>query len=191
MKNIILAFFLFFTFTGNIFSQETAIPPIQTTSITNFETFPVRIYTEAQSAWNKKVPVFVEFTATMDSDKVQIDWDAPSGVFVEPKYPQFFSVKSGQKYTYKALIKPEKGGTYNIGGNVIVWQYNTNYASPGSTVISFSDNLLTIPVASEYTVGVWIKWVIFILLIAVLGYIGYLYAIKSKKKFDRWFNLPD
>ena len=177
----------------SVFAQQepTTTETPTTTSTPTFEYFNVKVYPASQSAWNKKVTVYVEFQATINSDKVQIEWDVPSGITIEPKYPAFFSVKSGQTYKYKALITPKTSGTYNIAANVISWQYNTNYTSSGNSVITFDDQLLTKPVMASYSTGVIVKWVTIVGAIGILGYIGVIYAIKSKKKFDRWFNLPD
>ncbi|MCC7289800.1 hypothetical protein IT417_00920 [bacterium] len=192
MKKILLLLLLFLVtlLPFRTFAQETPVVPGATTN-PSFEYFTVRVYTESQSAWNKNVPVFVEFTATIDSNKVEIDWDAPSGVEIIPKYPRFFGVIAGQTYTYKALIKPQASGSYNIAANVIAWQFNTNYTSSGSVLINFTDDLLTDPVSQNYKTGMILKWVVVTGFLALAGYVGYIYAVKSKKRFDKWFNLPD
>lgn len=189
MKKYLYILVLFLAFTLPIIAQES-----NTLIMDNgdqFKPFPVNVYTQGQSAWDKSVPIYVQFTATKTSQTVQINWDAPSGVQIISKYPKFISVVAGQTYTYKAKIVPEVGGTYNIAANVILWESKTNYTSSSNTTIVFQDNLLTDPVATEYTTGIAIKWVVLILAIGISSYLGYIYFIKSKKKFDKWFNLPD
>lgn len=184
---ILLTLLLPFT----VLAQENPVTTTTENSAPTFEYFTVKVTPDSQSPWNKKVEVFVEFVATINSDKVQIEWDVPSGIVLTPKYPSFFSVKAGETYRFKALITPKTSGTYNIAANVISWQYNTNYTSSGNTLITFGDDLLTVPLRPNYNVTVIIKWVVIVGSIATLGYIGVIYAIKSKRKFDKWFNLPD
>lgn len=189
MKKMFFSLITFLILTTPIFSQADTLAP--TTVNPSFEYFTVETYSKPQSAWNKNVPIYVKFVATIDSDSVQITWDVPYGIEVIPKHPKFVAVKAGQTYIYKAEIKPKIAGSYNIAANVIAWQYNTNYTSSGNTFVIFSPNLLTNPVSPNYSIGVVMKWVIIILILAIVGFLGYIYAIKSKKKFDKWFNLPD
>jgi uncharacterized membrane protein (DUF485 family) len=184
----ILTILLFLLFPFATFAQDA---PVTTTSSPTFEYFNVKVTPDSQSPWNKNVSVYVEFVATINSDKVQIDWDVPSGIVLTPKYPNFFSVKAGETYRFKAIITPKTSGTYNIAANVISWQYNTNYTSSGNALITFGEDLLTVPLTPNYSTTLIIQWVVIIGSVVLAGYVGVLYALKSKRKFDKWFNLPD
>lgn len=186
MKKILLLIFALFIIVSphQVFAQEDTNGP-------SFEYFNVEVITKGQSAWNKNVPIYVKFIATIDSDKVQITWDTPYGIDIIPKHPKFVTVKAGKTYQYKAEIKPKIAGSYNIAANVVAWQNNNNYTSSGNTSVRFAETLLTDPISSSYQIGVVIKWLVVILVLVILGFLGYIYALKSKKKFDKWFNLPD
>lgn len=187
MKYILTFLLIFPLFSTFIYAQA----PLGTQGSPTFEYFNVKVSYNSQSTWTKKVPVTIEFVATVDSDKVQIEWDAPSGVVVTPKYPAFFKVKAGQTYKFKALVEGKTAGTYNLAANVIAWQYNTNYTSSGSFLITFDEKSLTVPITQGYQINTGIKWFLIVGTILGLGYFGVIYAIKSKRKFDKWFNLPD
>ncbi|HVX92774.1 MAG TPA: hypothetical protein VHA74_01535, partial [Candidatus Dojkabacteria bacterium] len=133
--------------------------------------FEVELQIGTQSAWTKSIPIYIKFRSTVDADNVQISWDVPAGLKYTMNHPQFVSVKKDQVYTYKMTVQPQTAGDYNIGGNVTLWQFNTNYTSAGSVEVKIGEDLLTQPLTSGYTGAVILKYIIIFLLI-VLGGIG-------------------
>ncbi len=183
---------------SQVFAQktlETETPTVEQvqedTLVDTSSLFNVELSTDTQSAWDKSVPLVIKFRSNIDADKVEISWDSPSGTKITRKHPQFISVKKGEVYTYRASLKPEIAGLYNVAGNVTVWQYNTNYTTSASINIRFGEDLLTIPQSAGYTGAVIMKYLVYLLLLAIgvgLGYFGFKYLLKYLKV---WLKPPE
>jgi len=144
-----------------------------------------------QSPWTKSIPIHIKFRPHISADKVQIVWDAPDGVIIKKRHPDFYITDKDEVYEAKAIVVPKISGSYNIGVNIVAWKYNTNYTSSDSVSIRFGDNYVAEPETEGYRTAVAIRYVVILLisigLIFLMVY-GFKYGIKLLKK---WLQPPD
>ncbi len=116
----------------------------------------VEVDLEPQSVWNNKIPVVIRLKAPVSANDVQVVWDVPDGLIVEPLYNNYFSLEKGQVTTVKANLIPESPGKYTIAVNVIYWA-ETNYSSSDKMSLEIDQDLLVTPQSSGYKFNVMIK----------------------------------
>lgn len=153
--------------------------------------FTVELIADTQSPWTKSVPLIIKFRSNIDANRVEISWDAPAGVKITRSHPQFISVKKDQVYVYKAKLKPETSGLYNIAGNVTIWEHNTNYTTSSSINIRFDQDLMVSPQSAGYTGALIIKYItifIIILIASTVIILGIKYLFKYLKE---WLKPPE
>jgi hypothetical protein len=160
-------------------------------TVTSSEFFSIELFAGTQSPWSKRVPVTIKFRSNRDAEKTEISWDAPTGVQVIEKHPQFISVTKGEVYTYSALIAPQTSGTYNIAVNVTAWEVNTNYTSSSNITLKFDDAL----VADEDDPGYKTASLIKTISLGLLGIIVVVIAAFGVKlgfeKLREWLKPPE
>ena len=175
LKKITIALFTFLMFVSpySVFAQTTLENTEQQEDNSLESTsglFTVELMSDTQSAWNKSVPLIIRFRSNIDADRVEISWDAPTGVKINRSHPQFISVKKGEVYSYRANLLPQTAGLYNIAGNVTVWQHNTNYTTSSSINIRFDDQLMVSPQSAGYAGAVIVKYIIIFFLILIASW---------------------
>ncbi|KKR06072.1 MAG: hypothetical protein UT34_C0001G0112 [candidate division WS6 bacterium GW2011_GWF2_39_15] len=186
MKKLFLFLTLLLTWTFLIHSPVYAEVP-ETTG----DYFNVELSLGTQSPWTKSVPINVKFRSNITADKVEISWDAPEGIEIIERHPQFIPVEKGEVYSYTAYAKPSTSGTYNISGNITDWEFKTNYTSSASITLTFDEDKTTVPQTAGYSGAVIIKSLI-LLLLALGGLFGlYLLARNFVKKLKKWLEPPE
>jgi len=188
MKNILLVLQLLTVLlvpSSVIFAQEQEL-----STETSTQYFDLSITRDIQSAWNKSVPYTVNITPKIDSERTQILWDAPTAISVTPKHSEFVDLTQGQTYTFKANIKPEKSGSYEISVNVISWQHDTNYTNSVSDLITFDSDLQISPQDANYIYAVLTKYLIIIALIGLLTWGIVIFSKKGIKSLKTWLTPP-
>jgi hypothetical protein len=159
--------------------------------VTTTQYFDIKMERLNQSAWNKAVTYIIYVTPKVDSPRTQILWDAPSAISIKTLHKEFVNLYKGQNYTFKARVKPNKAGTYELAVNLIAWQYDANYSNSVTDIISFNSELLAQPVKSSYTVSLIVKYLTILLIIAGVIYGIYFYAKRGLKITKRWLTPPD
>jgi hypothetical protein len=157
---------------------------------TNTQYFDIVMQRLGQSAWNKAVTYEIYVTPKIDSQETQITWDAPKAIDISPKHPEFVDLYKGQTYTFRAKVKSNKAGKYEITANLIAWQHDTNYTSSVTDIVTFDSDLLVQPVDSSYTVSLIAKYLIIFLLIGGAIFVAVIYLKKGLKKFKVWLTPP-
>ncbi len=153
--------------------------------------FDVDVKIGTQSPWTKSVPLYVTFRSNITAKRVEISWDAPDGVEIKRRHPQFISVQKGEEYSFRAVAKPSTSGTFNISGNIIDWEVDTNYASSDSVTVTFDKDLVTVPETPGYSGAVIVRGLI-ILLMVLAGLAGLYFAGKiGLKKLLQWLQPPE
>ncbi|KUK77059.1 MAG: seg [candidate division WS6 bacterium 34_10] len=152
--------------------------------------FDIEMQRLGQSAWNKDVTYEIYVTPRIDSPETQIIWDAPKAIDISPKHPEFVDLYKGQTYTFRAKVKSNKAGKYEITANLIAWQHDTNYTSSVTDIVTFDNDLLVQPVDSSYKVNLIIKYLIIFLLIGGATYIAVIYLKKGLEKLKVWLTPP-
>ena len=165
--------------------------PLKAQETNSTQYFDITLERDGQSAFGKGVTYTINITPKLDSPDTQITWDAPTSIEIKAKHSEFVELYRGQTYSYKAVVKPSRAGNYEISVSVIAWKNDINYTNSVSDIISFSDNLVTIPVDPGYTYGSIAK----ILIILLLCGIGTWGAIWGSKKgisaLKQWLTPPN
>ena len=183
LSQILLIMFIPYS---RIFGQEEEVA-IETTSTQYFD---LSISRDIQSAWNNSVTYTVTITPEINSERTQILWDAPTAVEITPKHKDFVNLTRGETYTFKAKIKPERSGSYEISVNVISWQHDINYTNSVSEIITFDNNLHVIPQDKNYIYGVIVKYLVVGILIGLLTWGIVIFAKKGVKSLKKWLTPP-
>jgi uncharacterized membrane-anchored protein len=182
MKRFLIALTILFLSVSIISAQE----PERTSDLVDME-----VEVGTQSPFTKAIPVTVRFRSTVNADKVEISWSAPSTLKISEKHPQFISVQEGEVYTARALFKPTKAGSYEIASNLTVWEFNTNYTFTESVDVTFGDDLVTSPVSVGYS-GALIVYYLVITLIVILGSVSAYFGAKYLyKQLREWLRPPE
>lgn len=157
---------------------------------TNTKYFDIRMERGGQAAWDKAVTYIIYVTPKMDSERTQIIWEAPVAIDISPKHKEFVDLYQGQTYNFKAKIKANKPGNYEISVNLIAWEHDANYTNSVNDLITFDNRLLAVPLDSKYTLKVVGKYFIIFGSIGVLIWIlvlkGKIWLIKLK----HWLTPP-
>ena len=157
---------------------------------TNTIYFDIVMERLGQSAWNKAVTYEIYVTPKMDSQETQILWDSPTAIDITPSHDEFVDLYEGQTYTFRASVKSNKAGKYEITANLIAWQHDTNYTSSVTDIVTFDNNLLVQPVDTSYTVSLIAKYLIILLAIGGAIYVAVIYMKKGLKKLKVWLTPP-
>ncbi len=153
--------------------------------------FDIEMSLGTQSPWTKAVPINIKFRSNVTAKRVEISWDVPDGLKLKKRHPQFISTKKGDTYAYKAYVTPSIDGTYNIAGNIIDWEVDTNYTSSDSITVRFDEDLVTDPQTPGYSGAVLTRGLIIALFYAGL-LAGLYFALKfAYKKLLVWLTPPE
>lgn len=174
-----------------IIEDNTDTTPQDTTTDTgkvdiNTKYFDIKLSLGTQSAWDNSIPLIIQLTPKIDSEKTEITFDAPIGLQVKSNYKKYFVGKNGNTYQLKGTIYPSKSGVYRIAVNAIAWQYNTNYTSSQTITIELDKNLQIVPQTQGYYIGVVIKYLVFILLAGGVIALIVIFGKKGLKKLKVW-----
>lgn len=170
---------------SRLFAQDQEL-----TTETSTQYFDLSISRNLQSAWDNSVTYTVSITPKIDSERTQILWDAPTSIKITPKHAEFVNLTRDQTYTFKANIKPERSGSYEISVNVISWQHDTNYTNSVSDLITFDNNLHITPQDSNYMYAVLVKYLVIFVLLGLLGWGVIFFAKKGLKSLKKWLTPP-
>jgi hypothetical protein len=96
----------------------------------------------------------------------------------------------GQTYTFKATIKTNRSGNYEISVNLIAWQHDTNYTNSVSDIITFNNDLLALPIDPGYTYGVIAKYLVFVSIGALAIWAMIYFGKKGFKSLKEWLTPP-
>jgi hypothetical protein len=157
---------------------------------TNTQYFDIVMQRLGQSAWDKAVTYEIYVTPKIDSQETQITWDAPKAIDISPKHSEFVDLYKNQTYTFRAKVKSNKAGKYEITANLIAWQHDTNYTSSVTDIVTFDSDLLVQPVDSSYTVSLIAKYLIIFLLIGGAIFVAVIYLKKGLRKLKVWLTPP-
>jgi hypothetical protein len=157
---------------------------------TNTQYFDIVMERLGQSAWNKAVTYEIYVTPKIDSQETQITWDSPKAIDISPKHSEFVDLYKDQTYTFRAKVKSNKAGKYEITANLIAWQHDTNYTSSVTDIVTFDSDLLVQPVDSSFTVSLIAKYLIITLLIGGAIFVAVIYLKKGLKKLKVWLTPP-
>ncbi|MCD4756412.1 hypothetical protein K8R20_02245 [bacterium] len=172
------------SFLGNVYAQEDSLT-------TNTKYFDISLECTGQSAWDKSVTYVITVIPKIDSPKTQILWDTPTLVGITPKHEEFVDLYMGQTYSFKAILKPEREGSFTLSVNLIAWQHDTNYTNSVSDVVTFDSNLVVQPVDPGYTFGNIAK-ILILTLLGGLGLWGLVILLKkSSKALVKWLTPPN
>ena len=152
--------------------------------------FDITMERKSQAAWNKAVTYLIYVTPKMDSERTQIIWEAPVAISINPRHKEFVDLYQGQTYTFKAKIKANKPGKYEISANLIAWEHDANYTNSVNDLITFDNNFVTVPQDSTYTLRVLGKYLI---ILGSIGVLIWILVLKGKKwmiKFKHWLTPP-
>jgi uncharacterized protein YxeA len=201
LLNILISFLLILPMSATlIFAQEITNDSsgdytLQTevdeaTSKATNKYFDLTLSEGVQSPLNKNITYTLTIVPHLSSSKVQIIWDSSSTIEITPKHQEFVSVTDGNKYTYKAVIKPSASGTYKINASVIAWQYDTNYTNTVSNSLTLNDALVSQPMTIEYIILVVIVTLIILAIAGLSIWGGIEYSKKLLKKTKNWLTPP-
>lgn len=152
----------------------------------NTKYFDIKLSLGTQSAWNNSIPLIIQLTPKIDSEKTEITFDTPIGLQVTSNYKKYFVGKKGNTYELTGTIKPSKAGVYRIAVNAIAWQYNTNYTSSQTITLELDKNLKIVPQTQAYYVGVVIKYFVFALIAGGIVALIVVFGKKGLKKLKVW-----
>ena len=170
---------------STLFAQEEDV-----TTETSTQYFELSISKDMQSAWNNSVIYTVTITPKIDSEKTQILWDAPTAVEITPKHSEFVNLTRDQTYTFKANVKPERSGSYEVSVNIISWQHDTNYTNSVTDIITFDSNLHITPQDTNFVYAILVKYLIIFLFLGLLTWGGVFFAKKGFKSLKKWLTPP-
>lgn len=190
MRKIFLFLLLTIFSTTSLLAQEESDEIQPTETKTSNQYFDITLTRGTQSPINKAIPYTVEITPKINSPRTQILWDIPTVFTLNTKYNDFESLSSGQTYKFKASIKPDRSGLYNITVNVISWQHDTNKMNSVKDTIAISNGLTVYPTDTKYVV-----YLILFIIAIILGIIGFIFLIvKIVQKFlgriRKWLTPP-
>lgn len=210
MKNILLSFLLLSVNLNLVFAQapdEVVSPEVEillegdaeptdtpasenAQDLERVDPFDVELHVETQSVWTGNVPLLVKFRSNVDAPRTEISWDSPTGLRITPNHPRFVNAVKGEVYTYRATLRPESSGTYNIAVNVTAWQVQTNYTSSASKILSIDDSLKVTPQSPEYATSQLVRSIVIGLLsLGILGGLVYLGRIGFERAKE-WLKPP-
>jgi len=170
-------------------TEETIIDE-NTKTISN-QYFDLTLERKNQTPFGKSVLYILTVTPHIDSAETQILWNTPSTLESNPRHKEFVALESGQTYTFKARIKPLRGGVFDFSVSVISWQHDTNYTNSISDNIVFNNNLVLQPVSTEYQL---LNILRFFLIFLAFGGVIWLVIFIAKKyapKAKKWLTPPD
>lgn len=179
---------IFFTILSSLLSPSLLFAQENETTTTRY--FDVSIARIRQSGWNKAVTYEIYVTPKLDSSKTQILWDAPSVIDITPKHSEFVDLYKNETYTFKAKVKANRPGSYEISANLIAWQHDTNYSSSVSDNVTFNKNLLVEPVQPTYTLELITKYLLILIFIGGVIFASVVYGKKSIKSLEKWLTPP-
>ncbi len=195
MKKILLTLLAFLLLSGVALAQqsdniENDLVIDTNTSETSSQYFNIELKKGVQNPITKKIPFKIVITPKINSSKTQILWNVPTVFTVTKNHSEFVSLIRDQTYTYSALLKPNKEGSYNISVNVVSWQTDSNKSNSADTNITLNKSLIVSPIETMY--------IVYILLIVLLvaGIAALIIFLLSKgikllvKKAKVWFTPP-
>jgi hypothetical protein len=187
MKKLILISLLVFSFFNPLqaHAQES-----ENSLSTTTKYFDIRLERSGQAAWNKAVTYLLYVTPKIDSERTQIIWEAPVAISITPKHKEFVDLYPGQTYTFKAKIKADKPGNYEISANLVAWEHDANYTNSVNDLVTFDSRLVTVPQNSTYTLRVIGKYLIILGSIALFIWILVLKGKKWLIQFKHWLTPP-
>ena len=168
-----------------VFAQEEEV-----VTKTSTQYFDLSITRGIQSAWNNSVVYTITITPKIDSEKTQILWDAPTALKITPRHNEFVNLMRDQSYTFKANVKPQRSGSYEVSVNVISWQHDVNYTNSVSDIITFDSNLHVTPQDQNYIYGVIVKYLVVAILIGLLGWAITIFSKKGIESLKKWLTPP-
>lgn len=195
MKKILLTLLAFLLLSGVALAQqsdniENDLVIDTNTSETSSQYFNIELKKGVQNPITKKIPFKIVITPKINSSKTQILWNVPTVFTVTKNHSEFVSLIRDQTYTYSALLKPNKEGSYNISVNVVSWQTDSNKSNSADTNITLNKSLIVSPIETMYIVY------IFLIVLLVAGIATLIIFLLSKgikllvKKAKIWFTPP-
>jgi hypothetical protein len=168
---------------------ETTIIDENTKEVSNMY-FDLTLERRPQSAFTKNIPYILTITPHINSRRTQILWNIPQFLEVNTKHSEFVSLVEGETYTFKANIKPMRGGTYDFSVSVIAWQHDTNYTNTIGDRVQLNNNLVLQPVSQEYQIFNILKFVLIFLLFVGLCALVLIGFSKISPKLKKWLTPP-
>ncbi len=152
--------------------------------------FELELVRNSQNPLNKNIPYTLYITPKIDSDKTEILWEVPSTLIAKPSHKKFITLTKDQTYSFKANIKPQRQGTYDVAVNVIAWKHDVNFTNSVSSTITLSENLTIQPTDSTYIITLLLIILIGIILTAGVAFALYKISDKITKKIKIWLTPP-
>lgn len=172
-------------------AQPVVVEDIEKKSVTSTNKyFELELIREGQNPFNKAVPYTLRITPKIDAYKTQILWDAPTTFEVNPKHSDFVDLNTGQTYTFKANVVPNRGGTYDISVNAISWLPEGNFTNSVSSTITLSDSNIVQPVDASYTIGMIAMILGILLTLGALIFVGIKMSDKIIARIKIWLTPP-
>lgn len=190
MKKLLLSLLIIFLLTGVTFAQQKDTVNESNNNETSSQYFELNLIRGVQNPISKNIPFKVVITPRINSPKTQILWNVPTVFTVTKNHSDFVSLIKNQTYTYSALLKPNKEGSYNISVNIVSWQTDSNKSNSANTNITLSKSLVISPVDTMYIVYIL---VIVLLIAGICALVIYILSKGIKlviKKAKVWFTPP-
>lgn len=196
---ILLILFISTVLPSSLYAQEGMNPEEPQTSVTiesnnnqqaNTKYFDITMERKGQAAWDKSLTYVIYVTPKINSTRTQIIWEAPIAIDIKPRHKEFVDLYQGQTYTFKAKIKAQREGVYELSANLIAWQHDANYTNSVSDIISFNEKLLALPVDPMYTWRLIGKYLLILSTIGLGLWILAMYGKKGLKRLKAWLTPP-
>lgn len=152
--------------------------------------FDLILEKKPQSPLGNHVPYVLTVKPHINSAKTQILWNVPSTLTATPKHKEFVSLVDGETYTFKANIKPLRGGSYDFSVSVISWQYDTNYTNSIDDNVTFNKALVLQPTSSQYQILNVVKYLVILFVFVVLCILTVAIVKKNMIKAKKWLTPP-
>lgn len=160
---------------------------------------PSLAVSEKQQHPSKLITIILTIDSQIDSDRVSVDWNFPSGFFViDGPFRDVISVREGEVTEFRKDFTPREGLLSNglekkieFGAKVGAFVAEENYLSATSVLVDFNSDFELLPIDPDYRrakiISFALNWLVVILVVtAIVAAI-----VVAVRRFIKYVRTPD